>query len=95
MSVLYGIYAYLAVINLYTLMLMGLDKRAAKRKRRRVPERRFFVLGAVGGAIGVWYGMKLWRHKTQHRNFTKGIPYLVAMNITAIIAITAIWTMND
>ncbi|MCR2805535.1 DUF1294 domain-containing protein [Paenibacillus soyae] len=95
MELLYGIYVYLVVINIYTFILMGLDKRYAKRKKRRVPERRFFVLGAAGGAIGVWYGMKMWRHKTQHRNFTTGIPYLAAFNIIAIIVITGLYNMNS
>ena len=94
MTLLYIVYGYLLVMNVYGFTLMGLDKRFAKRRKRRVPEKRFFLIGAIGGAIGIWYGMKMWRHKTQHHAFTTGIPYLVALNIIAIIVITGLWGMN-
>lgn len=94
MTLIYIVYGYLAVINLYAFALMGMDKRYARRRMRRVPEKRFFIIGAIGGAIGVWYGMKAWRHKTQHHAFTTGIPYLVAVNIIAIIVITSLWGIN-
>lgn len=95
MSLIYIVYGYFIVMNLYAFALMGMDKRYAKRRKRRVPEKRFFIIGAIGGAIGVWYGMMMWRHKTQHHAFTTGIPYLVAVNIIAIIVITGLWGMND
>lgn len=94
MKLLYIAYGYLIIINIYAFFLMGMDKRRAKRKARRVPEKRLFFIGAVGGAIGIWYGMKMWRHKTQHRSFTVGIPYLVAVNIIAIVAIAGLWGIN-
>lgn len=94
MTLLYYIYVYLIVLNVYTFLLMGHDKRSAKRNRRRVPERRFFVLGAIGGAIGVWYGMKKWRHKTQHRSFTTGVPFLVVLNVLVIFVATSLWGTN-
>ena len=91
--VVYVLIAYYIVINLYTFSLMGMDKRFAKRRGRRVPEKRLFVLSAIGGAAGTWLAMKVWRHKTQHRSFTVGIPYLMALNLLLIIIIAGIIAM--
>ena len=39
---------YLAVINLITFVIAGLDKRAARRSKRRVPENSLFKLALAG-----------------------------------------------
>ncbi|WP_138751484.1 DUF1294 domain-containing protein [Paenibacillus sinopodophylli] len=83
----YLLAVYLLVINCYTFLLMGLDKKSARKQRRRVPEKRLFLLSAVGGAGGTWLAMKTWRHKTKHRSFTVGIPFLFGLNILLILGI--------
>ncbi|MBH5316474.1 DUF1294 domain-containing protein [Paenibacillus sp. GSMTC-2017] len=88
---LYIVIAYLIFINVYGFILMGQDKSKAKRRARRVPEKHFFLISAVGGALGTWYGMKKWRHKTQHRTFTIGIPLLLVVNISVIAAMIWYW----
>ncbi|MCY0876601.1 MAG: DUF1294 domain-containing protein [Firmicutes bacterium] len=61
---------YLLVINLVSLMLMFKDKRSArKRRRRRVRERTLLILACIGGGLGIWVGMYLFRHKTLHTSF--------------------------
>ncbi|MDQ6421608.1 DUF1294 domain-containing protein [Paenibacillus sp. LHD-117] len=95
MTIIVWIIALLIVLNGFTFLLMGWDKRRAKQRgKRRVPEKRFFLLGAVGGALGVWYGMKAWRHKTQHRAFTVGIPYLIAVNLIVYLVLIGFIGMN-
>ncbi|HEU4962780.1 MAG TPA: DUF1294 domain-containing protein [Bacilli bacterium] len=69
-------WGWLAVCNLYGFFLMGWDKRQAKRGAWRVRERTFFLIAAGGGALGVWLGMRRWRHKTKHLSFRLGIPLL-------------------
>ncbi|WP_200930800.1 DUF1294 domain-containing protein [Bacillus sp. FJAT-28004] len=76
---------YLLFINIYTFALMGFDKKSAKKQRRRIPEKRLFLLSAIGGAGGTWLAMKKWRHKTKHRSFTVGIPFLFGLNILLIL----------
>jgi uncharacterized membrane protein YsdA (DUF1294 family) len=71
---------YLILLNLFCLVLMFQDKRFAKNGKRRIPEKRFFLIAALGGALGIWLGMKLWHHKTKHRSFTLGIPALFIVN---------------
>ncbi|PWK14907.1 DUF1294 domain-containing protein [Tumebacillus permanentifrigoris] len=63
-----------AVLNVYSFVLMGYDKRQAKRHGRRVPERTLFLLSFVGGCIGISLGMEKFRHKTQHKSFRILVP---------------------
>jgi len=71
---------YLIAINLLGFALMGDDKARAKRKKRRIPERRLFLAAFFGGALGVLLGMNRFRHKTLHTSFRVGIPLLLVLN---------------
>jgi uncharacterized membrane protein YsdA (DUF1294 family) len=72
---------YILLINVWGFSLVGWDKSKARKGRWRVPERRFFLLAAVGAAGGVYLGMLFFRHKTRHWQFTVGIPLLIILNI--------------
>ena len=67
--------SYFLGINFLLFILMGIDKRAAKRKKWRIPERRLLTLGIIGGGIGGILGMIVFHHKTHRIYFT--ICYLV------------------
>ena len=71
-SILLG---YFLGLNLCLFILMGIDKRAAKRKKWRIPERRLLTLGIIGGGIGGILGMFVFHHKTHRIYFT--ICYVV------------------
>lgn len=90
----YILFLYLIIINAYTFLLMGWDKKRAKLQRRRVPEKKLFILSAVGGACGTLLGMKKWRHKTKHRSFTVGVPFLLLLNLILIIVILYFFGMD-
>ena len=66
---------YVLLINLLLFLLMGIDKRAAKRKKWRIPERRLLTLGIIGGGIDGILGMLVFHHKTHRIYFT--ICYVV------------------
>ena len=66
---------YFFGVNLLLFILMGIDKRAAKRKKWRIPERRLLTLGIIGGGIGGILGMLVFHHKTHRIYFT--ICYVV------------------
>ena len=66
---------YVLLINLLLFLLMGIDKRAAKRKKWRIPERRLLTLGIIGGGFGGILGMLVFHHKTHRIYFT--ICYVV------------------
>lgn len=72
-----GFIVYLILVNLISFILMGIDKKLAARNMHRIPEKVFFSLGLAGGGLGVFFGMKRFRHKTKHPKFYIGIPLIV------------------
>jgi uncharacterized membrane protein YsdA (DUF1294 family) len=60
---------YLVAVNIFTLTLMWWDKRKAKKKDWRVPEATLLLLAFIGGALGLFFGMFKFRHKTLKRSF--------------------------
>jgi uncharacterized membrane protein YsdA (DUF1294 family) len=66
----YGIILGLVLLNLYTLILMGMDKKYARNGQSvRIPEQSFYLLGALFGSLGLVLGMMIFRHKTRHIPF--------------------------
>lgn len=79
-----GVAVYLGVLNLTGLLMMGWDKRCARRQSRRVPEKTLFLISALGGSAGTWGGMYLFRHKTKHWYFVWGMPILFFLHLALI-----------
>ena len=69
------LFYYFGGVNLLLFILMGMDKRAARRKKWRIPERRLLTLGMIGGGFGGILGMIIFHHKTHRIYFT--ICYVV------------------
>ena len=59
---------YLFAMNLLGLAAMAVDKNRAKRHAWRIPEKSLFLVSLLGGSVGTWAGMYLFRHKTKHRD---------------------------
>lgn len=76
-----GIYIlyYLALINVITFLVYGIDKLKAKKGKWRIPEATLLLLAVIGGSIGAWLGIKVWHHKTMHKKFKYGIPIILAL----------------
>jgi uncharacterized membrane protein YsdA (DUF1294 family) len=75
---------YLIGINVLTLLIYGIDKWKARRGKWRIPEDTLIWLAIAGGSIGALLGMYLFRHKTQHRKFTLGVPAILLVQVTLI-----------
>lgn len=71
--------------NFFTFLLMAYDKRNAGLGGRRVPEKLFIFLAVVGGSAGVWFGMKLFRHKTAHVWFYRGIQLIIVLQAAILL----------
>lgn len=80
----YIVLIYLAVINVVTFFVYGIDKWKAKRSKWRVPEGTLLWWAVFGGSIGALLGMKVWHHKTQHRKFTWGVPAILIAQIAIV-----------
>lgn len=70
---------YLVAVNLAAFVLMGADKRRAKRGAWRISERALFLPALLGGALGGTPGMRVFRHKTKHWYFRWGLPLLLIL----------------
>ncbi len=79
-----GIVSYLICMNLVGLCMMGVDKARAKKHAWRIPERRLLLCSLLGGSLGTWAGMYLFRHKTRHWYFVIGMPLIFFLQTAAI-----------
>ena len=81
--------AYLALVNLLTFVLYGVDKRKAQKGAWRVPEKTLLLLPLLGGSVGGILGMQTFRHKTKHWYFKFGLPAMLVLQLA--IAVYFIW----
>lgn len=71
----------LAVINLISFVLFGIDKYKAKHDLWRIPEKTLFLFAILGGSVGAILGMKLFHHKTRHKRFSLGLPLIFVLQL--------------
>jgi uncharacterized membrane protein YsdA (DUF1294 family) len=76
---------YLFIINLMGFFIMLIDKQRAIHKEWRIPEKTLIGISILGGAIGMLLGMSSFRHKTKHKKFTIGVPFILFMQVFLII----------
>lgn len=76
---------YFFIINFLGFIIMLIDKQRAIHKEWRIPEKNLLGISILGGAIGMLLGMSSFRHKTKHKKFTLGIPFILLMQICLII----------
>ena len=67
------LFYYLIAVNILAFVLMGLDKRRAKKNAWRIPERTLFLPVIFGGALGGVAGM--------HWYFQYGFPLLLLLQL--------------
>ena len=80
-----NVFLYLLIINLLGLLVMFIDKKKAQKGRWRISEHTLFVFTWLGGGIGTIAGMYLFRHKTQKKKFTIGMPVILILEIVFLI----------
>ena len=76
---------FLAVINIITFMLYGIDKAKAKKKKWRIPEAALLTTAFFGGSVGALLGMCLFRHKTKHIKFKILVPLFLILHIALFV----------
>ena len=72
---------YLLLINGVGFLLMGIDKRRAKRGAWRISEKCLFLSPLLGGTVGAILGMRVFHHKTKHWYFRYGLPALLVLQL--------------
>ena len=76
---------WIAFMSVWAFAAMGYDKRQAKKKGQRVPEKNLWFLAFLGGGIGAYFGMQMFRHKTRHTSFRIGFLMLAILTGVLIL----------
>lgn len=76
---------YLVIINVVTFLTFGLDKLKAKADAWRIPEKTLLGLAVIGGSVGGILGMRTFRHKTRHKQFSVGLPVILVLQIVVVV----------
>ncbi|MDE5412357.1 DUF1294 domain-containing protein [Alkalihalobacterium chitinilyticum] len=71
------IVSYFIGVSIVSFLLMGLDKRRAVNGDQRISERTLLLFAFIGGSVGIYFGMKQFRHKTKKPKFNLGIPVII------------------
>lgn len=64
-----GLICFYLIMSLIAYICYGRDKRLAKEKAWRIPEKVLLSLSFFGGAAGALLAMQIFRHKTKHWYF--------------------------
>lgn len=83
---------YLLIFNITGFASMGIDKHKAIKNLWRIPEKTLFTIALLGGSIGSSIGMYTFRHKTKHKSFVIGMPFILIIQV--IIVILVIFKIN-
>lgn len=88
----YLIIAYAVMINIAAAAVTVRDKKAARTRQWRVPEKTLLLLAALSGCVTMYVTMRIIHHKTRHKVFVIGIPVIFVCEIFAALGIYAVST---
>lgn len=60
---------YILILSVVAFFAYGLDKRKAIKNKWRIPEKFLLGICLLGGFVGGFAGMQVFRHKTKHWYF--------------------------
>ena len=75
---------YLGICSIVAFFLYGADKRKAKKDKWRISEKSLLWISLLGGGIGGYFAMHIFRHKTKHW-------YFHLAHVVAIVWQVALW----
>ena len=76
--------AALLLMNLLAFILYGIDKLKAKKGAWRIPEATLLLVAFLGGSVGAFLGMEIFRHKTKHAKFKILVPLFLILHIALV-----------
>jgi uncharacterized membrane protein YsdA (DUF1294 family) len=76
---------YLTLTSFLGFIIMGIDKRRAVKKAWRIPERTLLLTAFLGGGIGAFLVMYVFRHKTKHSRFVVLMPVAAALYVIILL----------
>ena len=75
---------WLLFINFVAIFLMKKDKQYAKDEKRRIRESTLLSVALAGGALGMYFAMYKYKHKTLHKKFTILVPIFIMLHFALI-----------
>ncbi len=86
MEVIQILILYFLIINAAGFLVMGIDKRRSRIRRKwRISEAAMFTIAVFGGAIGCIGGMYTFHHKTMKPAFQYGMPAILILQVIAAL----------
>ena len=79
---------YILAVNLAAFCVYGIDKYKAVKGWWRIPESTLLGIALIGGSIGAWAAMQLFRHKTKHWQFKILVPLFFVIQAAGILYIS-------
>ena len=76
---------YLLIINVVTFALYGIDKWKAIHNKWRIREAVLLVTAFIGGSLGAFIGMQMFRHKTRKWYFKYTVPAMLVMHVVVMV----------
>lgn len=78
---------YLIIVNITAFFMYLVDKVKAIKGRWRIPERTLIGIAVIGGSLGAFLSMNLFRHKTKHKKFTVTVPLLLVIQVVIVVLV--------
>ena len=76
--------SWMIAINLAAIKVMKNDKQYAQDEKRRIKESTLLFIAFMGGAMGMYYAMYKYKHKTLHKKFTICVPFFIMLHFLCI-----------
>lgn len=75
---------WIIAVNLIAIILMKRDKEHAQKEKWRTRESTLLIVAFAGGALGMYYAMYKYKHKTLHKKFTILVPTFIVLHFACI-----------
>ncbi len=72
---------WLAFMNALAFLMYGIDKWKAINGWWRISELTLLLLAILGGSVGAFAAMQVFRHKTRHVKFQFGVPMIFMLQL--------------
>ena len=69
-------------MNAIAPLIMLIDKDNSVRNWKRISEFTLLSIAALGGSVGIFIGMCVFRHKTNKLRFVLGVPICIFLHIS-------------
>ena len=86
METLFFIFLIVEVImSIVAFIFYGADKNKAQKGKWRISEKTLLLCAFFMGSLGAFLGMRVFRHKTQHKQFVILVPVFLVVNLGVIV----------